>query len=297
MVFARLRACVLGVCVMLCLGSPPTSAQEKPDRQGVTVQVLSFNIRYGTARDGQNAWPHRRQLVIQTLKQRPWDFIGLQEALRFQLDELEEALPQLAELGVGRQDGRTAGEYSAILYQHRRWGVDRAGTFWLSDTPEKIASATWGNRIPRIVTWARFVHKLSGRPVWVFNTHFDHQSQPSREKSARLLASRIAAWTAGEPVIVTGDFNAGEENPAIVYLTRSKEGPVRLQDTFRLAHPQAEQVGTFNAFRGRRDGQKIDYVFIRGPWQVRWAAILNQYPGPVYPSDHWAVGAELLLER
>ena len=284
------------VFVLTCWWLPRAAEaqQSAPDR-GISVQVLSFNIRYGTARDGQNAWPHRRKLVSQTLKSRPWDFVGLQEALRFQLDEIKKALPDLAEVGVGRKDGRTAGEYSAILYRHRIWGVARAGTFWLSDTPQVPGSASWGNRIPRIVTWARFVHKGTGRAVWVFNTHFDHQSQPSRERSARLLAERIARWTGEEPVVVTGDFNAGEDNPAIEYLTTPGRGPVVLRDTFRILHPKAEQAGTFNAFRGRRDGAKIDYVFIRGPWQVRWAQILNQYPGPVYPSDHWAVGAELQL--
>ncbi len=295
----RIPTLLLGLCTAwttLVWPNGSASAQQGPEPRGVNVRVLSFNIRYGTARDGRNAWPHRRHLVVETLKLRSWDFVGLQEALRFQLDQLEEALPQMAELGVGRTDGRTGGEYAAILYRHRHWAVDRAGTFWLSETPEKVASATWGNRIPRIVTWARFVHKQSGRPVWVFNTHFDHQSQPSREKSARLLAARIAQWTSGEPVLVTGDFNAGEENPAIVYLTGGQNSPLKLQDTFRRLHPRARLAGTFNAFRGRRDGEKIDYVFFRGPWQVRWAAILNQYAGPVYPSDHWAVGAELVLE-
>ena len=262
--------------------------------QELRVQVLSFNIRYGTARDGQNAWPHRRKLVLEVLRKRDWDFVGLQEALRFQLDELEEQLPQLAEVGVGRQDGRAAGEYSAVLFNHRRWAVARCGTFWLSDTPEKPGSTSWGNTIPRIVTWARFIHKRSGQAVWVFNTHFDHASAASRRRSAEALWERLSRWCGQEPVVVTGDFNAAEDSPEMRYLLSS---PVpRLLDTFAHLHPRARHTGTFNGFEGRRDGARIDYVLVRGPWRVLEAAIWNQYPGPVFPSDHWPVMAVLELQ-
>jgi len=210
------------VLVLACWWLPRAAEAQQPAQdQGISVQVLSFNIRYGTARDGQNAWPHRRELVIQTLKSRPWDFVGLQEALRFQLDEIEKALPELAEVGVGRKDGRTAPA-------HRHLGSLRTQ----GDGPGRVGVQ----------------HPL--RPP--------EPALARAKRSARLLAERIAGWTGGEPVVVTGDFNAGEDNPAIEYLTAPGRGPVVLQDTFRILHPKAEQAGTFNAFRGRRDGAKID---------------------------------------
>lgn len=263
---------------------------------GVGIRVVSFNIRYGTASDGPDAWPHRSLLVSDVLRRAGSDFVGLQEALRFQMDAIHEAVPGYGEVGVGRDDGRRAGEYSPILYKADRWGVADSGTFWLSDTPEIPGSRTWGNELPRIVTWARFVERRSGTAVWLFNTHFDHVSQPSRLKGAQLLATRIAERDPRDPVIVTGDFNAGEDNPAILYLRNdSDRSPVRLVDTFRVLHPQAAHAGTFNGFTGRQDGPKIDYVFVEPGAEVREARIVRDHRNGRYPSDHYPVYAEIRL--
>lgn len=262
------------------------------------IRVLSFNIRVGTARDGENAWPNRRELVFEVLRQKQWDFVGLQEALRFQLDEIHQAVDGFGEVGVGRDDGERRGEYSAIFYRKDRWFAQQSGTFWLSDTPFVPGSKSWGNQIPRIVTWARFLDRKSRRPVWVFNTHFDHQSQASREKSARLLLDHIVRKAEGEPVIVTGDFNAGEDNPAMQYLLSADRGAnVRLRDTFRVLHPKARNVGTFHGFTGHTQGEKIDYVLVTEHFEVLQADIVRYARKGKYPSDHFPVMAVLRLVK
>lgn len=272
------------------LGSGDAKADE------VTVKLLSFNIRYGTANDGKDAWPLRHELVYDVIRSQQPDFCGLQEALRFQIDAIRKALPEYAEFGVGRDDGKTAGEYSAILYRNDRWQLDTGETLWYSDTPTEPASADWGNTIPRIVTWARFTEKSSGAEIYVFNTHFDHISQPSRLKSAEFLSRLIAEKAGTAPVVVMGDFNAGEDNPAIVRLKNNNatEGP-ELSDTFRVLHPEAKGVGTFNGFRGRTDGAKIDFVFTNPAVEVESAAIVRTNDDGRYPSDHFPVAAEVVL--
>jgi endonuclease/exonuclease/phosphatase family metal-dependent hydrolase len=263
---------------------------------GLTVHVMSFNIRYGTADDGGNAWPHRKELVYDVIRRQDSDFVGLQEALRFQIDAIRESLPEYGEVGVGRDDGNEGGEYAAILYKPDRWRAEDGGTLWLSDTPDVPGSMTWGNEITRIVTWARFVEKETGRALWLFNTHFDHVSQPSREKSAELLAARIADRASDDPVIVTGDFNAGEANAAILYLKNAtKKSPVTLVDTFRVSHPEARAVGTGGGFEGLRDGPKIDYVFAEPDAKVLEAGIIRDHRNGRYPSDHFPVYAEITL--
>jgi endonuclease/exonuclease/phosphatase family metal-dependent hydrolase len=263
---------------------------------GLTVHVMSFNIRYGTADDGGNAWPHRKELVYDVIRRQDSDFVGLQEALRFQIDAIRESLPEYDEVGVGRDDGNEAGEYATILYKPDRWRAENSGTLWLSDSPDVPGSKTWGNEITRIVTWARFVEKETGRALWLFNTHFDHVSQPSREKSAELLASRIADRRSDDPVIVTGDFNAGEANPAILYLKNAtKKSPVTLVDTFRVLHPDAYAVGTAGGFEGLRDGPKIDYVFAELDAKLLEAGIIRDHRNGRYPSDHFPVYAEITL--
>lgn len=262
----------------------------------LALKVMTFNIRYGTANDGPDAWPRRREQVFDVIRREAADFVGLQEALRLQIDAIRESVPGYAEIGVGRDDGKTRGEYSPILYRADRWKVDSSGTFWLSDTPDVVASKTWGNELPRIATWGRFIELPTGRSIYVFNTHFDHQSQPSREKSAELLARRIADRQPRDAVVVTGDFNAGEDNPAIRYLKgEAGRSPVKLVDTFRVLHPDAAEVGTFNGFRGTATGPKIDFILTEPEATLRWARILHDHHNGRYPSDHFPVAAEIVL--
>jgi endonuclease/exonuclease/phosphatase family metal-dependent hydrolase len=271
-------------------------AGEGSNTRDLSVKLLSFNIRYGTANDGDNSWPHRRQFVCDVVRDQAADFCGLQESLRFQIDAIREAVSEYAEHGCGRDDGKTKGEYSSILYLKDRWKLDRGDTLWLSDTPTEPGSTSWGNTIPRIVTWGRFVDKETGRAIYVFNTHLDHRSQPSREKSAEFIARLIAREATDAPIVLMGDLNAGEQNPAITHL-RGQEGngPVRLVDTFRILHPEAQNVGTFNGFTGRTDGEKIDYVFADPSAKVKSAEIVRTHRDSRYPSDHFPVSAELVF--
>jgi endonuclease/exonuclease/phosphatase family metal-dependent hydrolase len=274
-----------------------SARQQAPAPAREPLTVMSFNIRYGTANDGDNHWKLRRELVFDVMREANADLVGLQEALDGQIQELLQALPQYSVVGVGRDDGRTHGEYAAILYRRDRFRVADAGTFWFSDTPEVVASKSWGNTITRICTWARFVDR-DGRAFWHYNVHFDHQSQPSRERSAALLAERIAARrVTSEPAIVTGDFNVGEDNPAIRRLTAPHDGaPALYVDTFRVRHPDERTVGTFSGFKfGQTGGDKIDYVLVPPGTQVIDAAIIRTSRGDRYPSDHFPVIARVIL--
>lgn len=256
------------------------------------LRVLSFNIRYGTANDGDHAWPNRRNHVVTVIRDHAPHLIGYQEALHFQLEELEGKLHRYFPIGVGRDDGKTAGEYAAIWVDTLRLQVVASGTFWFSDTPQVPGSKHWGNGITRIATWARLVDRATGDTIRFYNNHWDHQSQPSREKSAALLLERIA--TDGSPsdaIIVTGDFNADEQNPASRAMVSSTRTPLR--DAFRVAHPDAVDVGTFNGFGGDLTRGKIDYVLIDPAWDVDGAGIDRRRFGPLWPSDHFAVWAIL----
>ena len=144
------------------------SAASKLSADKPNLVVMTFNIRYGTANDGENNWDNRKDMACDVLRRHNPDVVGLQEALRSQIDDIRAALPQYAEIGVGRDDGKTKGEYSAILYRKDRLDVDDSGTFWLSDTPETPGSITWGNTCTRICTWGRFIpqgHRRSLLPV------------------------------------------------------------------------------------------------------------------------------------
>jgi len=253
--------------------------------QAAPLTVMSFNIRYGTANDGENHWLRRRAQLFALLREQQADVIGLQEALHGQIEEILQAVPGYGYVGVGRSDGQRAGEYAAILYRTARLQVRRSDTFWFSDTPGIVKSTSWGNQIERICTWAYFEDR-EGPAFYVYNVHLDHQSQPSRERSAALLLARVGARDPKAPVVVTGDFNAGEGNPAAVAMRAA------FRDSFRVLHPDAGEVGTFNGFKvDQTGGEKIDFVFVEPGTDVLDAAIVRIASDGRYPSDHFPVTA------
>jgi endonuclease/exonuclease/phosphatase family metal-dependent hydrolase len=275
-------------------GRPATTAAP-----ALELSLMSFNIRYDTTRDGENRWEKRRELLVETIRQEDPDVVGLQEALKHQLEAVKAALPVYESVGVGRDDGKEAGEYSAILYRRDRLTPLESGTFWLSDTPAAPGSKSWGNNVVRVCTWARLKCAQSGREVWVYNTHLDHESQPSREKGLALVAERIAARAPGAPVVLMGDFNAGEENPALLHIKGKGENTARapMVDTFRAVHPEEVEVGTFHGFKGKPTSPaKIDYIMVEPSAKVVSASINRHAAAGRYPSDHFPVAAKVRWE-
>lgn len=284
----------LGILAVAALGlcaGPVLAMKNRPDPE-LRLSAMSFNIRFGTAPDGDNHWDKRKQLVFGTIRDAKMDVVGLQEALSSQIDEITAALPEFAVVGVGRDDAKNAGEFSAILVRSSRFRVAESGTFWLSDTPEVVASRTWGNTIPRICTWARLVSK-EGRSFTVYNMHWDHASENARVKSGGLVAQRIAARSPKDPFLVMGDLNTGEDTPGVKALAQ----PLKLRDTLRVLYPDQAEVGTFTGFQfGETKGPKIDYVFVSPEWEVEAATIHNEDFNGRYASDHFAVSATVVVK-
>lgn len=193
--------------------------------------------------------------VVKFLNEGGFSIIGLQEVKHNQLEDVQKGLPSFKRIGVGRDDGKKSGEYSPLFYDPAIWTADEneQGTFWLSDTPKVPGSKTWGNGVTRICSWARLTGK-NGKSIYVYNTHWDHQSQPSREKAALLVLERIKARTSGDdPVILMGDFNATTENPAIKTL---------LNSALLVDHGGEEQMVTFNFWKAElKEGLRIDHIF------------------------------------
>jgi len=265
------------------------------------VKAMTFNIRLSPANDGDNQWANRNHMVVEVIRRFDCDFVGVQEAWPDQIAFLRENLPGYRHIGRSREVDADKGEGTPLFYRHDRWKLDpgQHGTFWLSDTPQEQGSKTWGNVCPRTVTWARFIDKNSERAVYVYNTHFSHMSEGARQKSAEQLARVIAERKDNDPVILTGDFNAGESSGPVLWLKGEKTGaPVQLADSFRVLHPDATEAGTFNGFKGTKTGAKIDYVFIlpakdAPPPKVTSAKIIHTNHDGRYPSDHFPVTTEV----
>ena len=269
-----------------------------PSPQMGVVKAMTFNIRVGTAWwDGANRWSKRRQNVVETIKRNSADIIGLQEALDFQLEHIQQALPQYSTYAAGRNNGRQKGEACPIFYRKDRFRLADSGTFWFSDTPDVPGTKDWGNIPPRICSWVRLRDKASGKGFYVYNLHLDNLSQRSRAKSVRLLASRIAARKTKDPFIVMGDFNMELDNPAMKFLQKiENQGPYpTMVDAWSSIYPGDSSIGTRHNFSGRSSGPKIDHIPIS--WDARALAVNIDRRGlnGRYPSDHFPVIATIRI--
>lgn len=239
---------------------------------------MSFNLRYGTADDGPNEWLYRRSAAIATIRAFRPDLLGVQEALAFQLTDILGAMPGYATVGVGRDDGVCEGEHSAIVYDASRLTVRESRTFWFSNEPDVPGSRFPDCFHPRICTWAVFDEGFA-----FYNLHLDNESGPSRE----LSVAQLTAMPRIMPTIVSGDFNAGEQDACTEAMREAG-----FRDSYRVLNPVG-RAGTFHGFGQVDSPEKIDYIWTDDTWSVLEAGVLEDKVGGVWPSDHYPVTAVL----
>src|SRR5687767_9625867 len=262
--------------------------------QSQELNVMTFNIRLNIKSDSLNAWPYRKDNAASQVKFHHVHILGVQEALHDQMMDLSQSLHRYKYTGVGRDDGKTKGEYSAIFYDTARLKLIQSSTFWLSLTPEVPGSKSWDAAITRIVTWAKFRDIASKKTWFVFNTHFDHMGKEARKESAKLLKQRVKDIAGAEPVIIMGDFNSKPSDDPIKILVEAGD-PDRFIDTKAISvTPHYGPQGTFNAFTSKEtDNEPIDFIFIKGKWKVLQHATISQTWGGRFSSDHFPVFAKL----
>lgn len=260
------------------------------------LRVMSFNIRYGTAQDGDNHWDQRRELVRQTIADFNPDLLGTQETLEFQADYLAEQLEDYAYFGRSRM--KTPNEHCGIFYRRQRFTQLAGGHFWLSETPEVPESKSWDSSLPRMASWVLLSdNQHPSAPAILFvNTHFDHRGATARLEAARLLRQRLPQLQAiaDQPLtILTGDFNASDDSPPYDALLADNPPWV---DAYRARHPErVPGEGTFNGFEGKTDGAKIDWILVDARFDCLSAEIDRSHQGGRFPSDHFPVTAILQL--
>ncbi|MCU0782668.1 MAG: endonuclease/exonuclease/phosphatase family protein [Verrucomicrobia bacterium] len=256
--------------------------------------VMTYNLRYASS-TGPNAWPQRRPLMRELIQTVSPDVFGTQEGLYPQLKELASDLPEHEWIGLGR-DGGSRGEFMAVFYRPARLEPLAFDHFWLSDTPNVIASTTWGNSNRRMVTWVRFRDRVTKQEFYFFNTHFDHQIQMAREKSAELVRQRIAELDTKLPLLLVGDFNAGAgQNKAYEILTQDNF----LTDTWKTARErQGEGLATFNNFKSvLTNDMRIDWILARGEVDADKSEIVTFQREGQFPSDHCPVVTQLRFRQ
>ncbi|MEN2283114.1 endonuclease/exonuclease/phosphatase family protein [Algoriphagus sp. SE2] len=256
------------------------------------INVSSFNLRMDTPRDSMNAWPNRKEMVKSLIQYHDFDIIGTQEGFIHQLNDLLE-MPGFAFIGGGRDDGKQAGEHSAILYKTDRFKVLESGDFWLRENPDEPGLGWDATCCNRIASWGLFKDRASGHEFYVFNAHFDHQGVIARKESGKLMVKKIQEIAQDKPVICTGDFNSTPDTEQMISLA------TLLQDSYKVSKmPPYGPVGTTNAFVFTAPMKnRIDYVFVSDDFVVSKYAVLTDALNQRYPSDHLPVVATVHFKK
>jgi endonuclease/exonuclease/phosphatase family metal-dependent hydrolase len=258
------------------------------------IKVMSFNIRLDVASDGENRWDARKEKVAGLMNYYEADFIGAQEVQHHQLDFLKTRLIKYSTVGVGRDDGKEAGEYSCIFFNTKKFKLLQQATFWLSQTPDSV-SMGWDAVCNRICTYALFQSKKTNKIFWIFNTHFDHIGKTARIESAKLIIKKIQQLnTKNYPVIFSGDLNCKPEESSYQYINSV------LQNTRDIAQqPAYGPADTWNAFAfDKKPDGRIDHIFISTHKKLsvkKFATITDSFEKK-YPSDHFPILATLELD-
>jgi endonuclease/exonuclease/phosphatase family metal-dependent hydrolase len=246
------------------------------------IKVMTYNIRLDVASDGVNQWSNRKEKLPALIKKYDPDLVGLQEAMHHQLMDILKALPQYGYIGVGRDDGKEKGEYSAILYRKDRFEVLAQKTSWLSETPDVPGSKSWDAAITRILTRGEFLDKKTKKKFLYLNTHFDHIGKEARKHSAEIIVETIKNERL--PVIVTGDFNSPITEDAYKVMS----------DALKDSRPEGNTQGTFCTFTvNKQPCNLIDYIFSNT--SSTGYKVITDNDGTYYPSDHLPVIAEFNL--
>lgn len=256
------------------------SSCAKPDY----INVMSFNIRLDHAGDGDNNWQYRKDEAAEVVLLNNIDILGGQEVLGNQLTDLLERLPDYGTVGVGRDDGANKGEYSPLIYKKNKFDVEKSGTFWISETPDKAGSMGWDAACPRVASWAIFKDKNSGKRLFAINTHLDHMGLVARSEGANLLVAKIKELSEGLPVVLTGDFNDISSSDVVKNLTNQEF----LHDSRSVAEKVVGTDWTFHDF-GRLamdKRERIDYIFVNNKFTVLDYEVLPDTLKGRYVSDH-----------
>lgn len=264
---------------------------------GTKLNVMSFNIRYDNPEDSLNNWKYRKDRAANAVRFYDADILGTQEVLSNQLADLKERLPEYTAIGVGREDGKEEGEFSALFFKKDRFEELESGTFWLSETPEVAGSLGWDGACRRVATWARLKDNLSGKTILALNTHLDHVGQVARREGINLIFRKVKELGQGADVIVTGDFNSTPDSDVVKHIT-NPDDPDHLNDSKALAGIVYGPSWSWHDFGELPYDRRplIDYVFVSGDIDVDRYGVLAETENGEFLSDHAPVLVTLNLK-
>ena len=250
------------------------------------LKIATFNLRMDTPSDGENAWFHRKDMVNDLIRFYGFDLFGTQEGFTHQLNDILR-LSDYRFIGVGRDDGKDAGEHCAIFYRSDRFKVLDQGDFWLSEHPEKPGRGWDGTCCNRICTWGKFEDLKNHKQFYFFNVHYEYEGDVARRESSNLMISRIKSIAGNQPVFLTGDFNAFPTEEPIRILNDSGF----LNDSYKITKEAPfGPVCTYHGYDSTiKTEERLDYIWVTDSIQIdKYGVLTNTVYGHT-PSDHFPV--------
>lgn len=275
------------LAALILLAVLPQTVSGKKAKEPATLSVISFNIRMGEGEDGTNSWQFRCPATIYMLRDKQPDIFGLQEAYDYQVQFIDDNMPEYKNVGVGREDGRHEGEHMSIFYNKKNISLLKWGTFWLSETPE-VPSMGWDAACFRTTTWALMKDKRSGHKFYYVNTHLDHVGKTAQREGLALIVERIREMNPdGLPMVLTGDFNVEPDDAVLDDLDN-------MMKSARIAAERTDNSGTFNDWG--KASSVIDYIYYSGFSSCpEFETVKKKYENFPFISDHYPVKATLVF--
>lgn len=292
---------ILSILVLAGLGvaANAQTAVKKQDILDLNIRVVTCNVRYMKANDGDNSWDFRKERLANTLKSLNADVIGTQEAYDVQKKYLKKQLKGYNVVGVGREDGKKKGEHSAIFYNKKRFKAIECGNFWLSETPD-VPSLGWDAACIRIATWAFLEEKATGKRFFFVNTHLDHVGVQARRDGVSLLCKKAKEIGGDCPMVITGDFNAYKESDDIKYVKN-----IGLTHVYDIADSKTLQPASYHGYKEMSELEKtlpkdiqpqiIDYILINQGTCSYYEIMPPKAADGGFISDHCPVFADITL--
>lgn len=284
--YKHLLFCACGLFLLSGCKSQPAQSEQP-------LEVMTFNVRLDAPSDSTNNWKYRKDDVCQMIDYYRPALIGMQEVRHNQMEDLKQGLPQYTALGVGRDDGKEAGEYCPVFFNTQQFNLVEYGNFALSEHPETIGEKGWDASYNRITTWAILQDRSNGKTIAFFNTHLDNDGKVARNEGVRLILSKIKEIAPNMPAILTGDFNCTPDEAPLQTL---EDGG--MQNASQVAAIAYGPSWSFHDF-GRlplNERVLLDYVFVTKGMKVDRYRVVQDKPDNVYLSDHYPVLVDLTLQ-
>ncbi len=279
----------LVIVLLVAMLLPVSIDAKKKSDVDYDLKVMSYNIRMGVAKDGTNSWEFRYPATAMMIEDQKPDVFGVQEAFEFQIKFIEENCLDYEAVGVGRDDGKSKGEFMSIFWNKKTVKMLKWGTFWLSETPDK-PSKGWDAHCRRTATWALMKDKKTGKKFYFVNTHLDHRGKEAQKNGLALIVSRIDDINPkGYPMVLTGDFNIKPDNLALVELDK-------IMDSTRKVAEKTDNHHTFNGWSNAKTDSVIDYIYITGFSKcTEYQTVTKKYADRKFISDHYPIFATLVF--